>query len=76
MEKCDFLLTPREQDIATLVAEGMSNKEIGRHLGIRNQTVRNMLVNVFRKTATRKRTQLAVKLIASQYDLVITGYRE
>jgi DNA-binding NarL/FixJ family response regulator len=40
----------------------MSNKEIARQLGIRNQTVRNTLVHVFRKTSTRKRTQLAVKL--------------
>lgn len=65
----NFLLTPREEDIAELVAEGMSNKEIGRHLGIRNQTVRNTLVHVFRKTSTRKRTQLAVKLIVSEMDL-------
>ena len=59
----EMILTPREKDIADLVAEGMSNKEIGRELGIRHQTVRNILVNVFRKTATRKRTQLAVKLV-------------
>ena len=60
------LLTPRERDIAALVAEGMSNKEIGRQLGIRHQTVRNILVNVFRKTAVRKRTQLAVKLVLAE----------
>jgi two-component system nitrate/nitrite response regulator NarL len=63
-----LLLTPREGDIAALVAMGMSNKEIGRQLGIRHQTVRNILVNVFRKTSTRKRTQLAVKMILSEYD--------
>ena len=65
----DLLLTPREGDIATLVAVGMSNKEIARQLGIRNQTVRNVLVHVFRKTSTRKRTQLAVKLVLAEYDL-------
>jgi DNA-binding CsgD family transcriptional regulator len=59
----ELILTPREKDIADLVAVGMSNKEIGRELGICHQTVRNMLVNVFRKTETRKRTQLAVKLV-------------
>lgn len=59
------LLTPRERDIAALVVLGMSNKQIGRQLGIRHQTVRNQLVNVFRKTSVRKRTQLAVKLFLS-----------
>jgi DNA-binding CsgD family transcriptional regulator len=54
----DLLLTQRERDIATLVAEGMSNKETGQRLGIRLQTVRNTPVHVFRKTSTRKRTQL------------------
>lgn len=66
IEERDLLLTPRERDIAALVAEGMSNKEIGSQLGIRHQTVRNVLVNVFRKTKTRKRTQLAVKIVVYQ----------
>jgi DNA-binding NarL/FixJ family response regulator len=61
------LLTQREREIAELVAFGMSNKEIARKLGVRNQTVRNMLVNIFRKTSTRKRTQLAVELVLSEY---------
>jgi DNA-binding NarL/FixJ family response regulator len=68
MMDSDLLLTPRERDIAALVAEGMSNKEIARQLGIRHQTVRNMLVHVFRKTSTRKRTQLAVQIVLSEYD--------
>lgn len=68
-------LTPREHDIAALVAAGMSNKEIGRQLGIRHQTVRNMLVIVFRKTATRKRTQLAVKMVLGEYDSTVVARR-
>jgi DNA-binding NarL/FixJ family response regulator len=72
----ELMLTNREREIAALIAMGMSNKEIARQLGIRHQTVRNMLVNVFRKTSTRKRTQLAVKLIVSEYDLPATGHRE
>ena len=69
-------LTKRENEIATLVAMGMCNKEIARQLGIRNQTVRNILVGVFRKTSSRKRTQLAVKLIVAEYDSTATGHRE
>jgi DNA-binding NarL/FixJ family response regulator len=60
-------LTQRESEIADLVAFGMSNKEIARQLGIRHQTVRNMLVHVFRKAAVRKRTQLAVRLVLAEY---------
>ena len=61
------VLTRRECQIAELVAFGMSNKEIARQLGLRHQTVRNTLVHVFRKTSTRKRTQLAVKLVLLEY---------
>lgn len=60
-------LTRRESEIADLVAFGMSNKEIARQLGIRHQTVRNMLVHVFRKASVRKRTQLAVQLVLAEY---------
>lgn len=55
-----LVLTRREREIAELVAFGMSNKEIARQLALRHQTVRNILVQVFRKTSTRKRKQLAV----------------
>lgn len=65
------LLTQRERQIAELVAYGMSNKEIARKLGVRNQTVRNMLVNIFRKTCARKRTQLAIQLVLSEYALTV-----
>ena len=64
----DFSLTPREREIAELVALGMCNKEIAKQLGIRNQTVRNRLVTIFRKTSTRKRTQLAVQQISLEYN--------
>ncbi len=70
--KPDVFLTPRERDIAGLVAFGMSNKESARHLGSRNQTVRNTLVRVFRKASIRKRTQLAVKLVLSEHDAAIS----
>jgi DNA-binding NarL/FixJ family response regulator len=62
-------LTSRQREIASLVALGMSNKEIAHYLGLRNQTVRNTLVHVFRKTDVRKRTQLAVKLVLAELSL-------
>jgi len=70
------LLTKREREIAKLVAFGMCNKEIARELGICNQTVRNILVHVFRKTSSRKRTQLAVKLILQESATLPAAWRE
>ncbi len=70
------LLTRREFEIAELVAFGMSNKEIAKQLGLRHQTIRNTLVHVFRKTSTRKRTQLAVRLVLAEYDLTTSASQE
>ena len=59
-------LTKREREIASLIALGMSNKEISSQLGITNTTVRNTLRHVFRKMSTRTRTELAVKVITEE----------
>jgi DNA-binding CsgD family transcriptional regulator len=42
-------LTPREVEIARLVASGRSYKSIGRVLGITERTVRNHVVNAAEK---------------------------
>jgi DNA-binding CsgD family transcriptional regulator len=36
----DFVLTPREQDVLALLAEGASNREIGERLGISIHTAK------------------------------------
>ncbi|MDT8861845.1 response regulator transcription factor [Alkalihalobacillus sp. MEB130] len=53
-------LTPREQDIAALVAQGLSNKEIAEQLYISEGTVRNTLSIILEKVQLRDRTQLAI----------------
>lgn len=53
------LLAPQERRILPLVAQGMTNKEIGRALGLSHQTVRNYLSNVARKVKISRRSQLA-----------------
>jgi two-component system nitrate/nitrite response regulator NarL len=52
-------LTDREQEIAVLVSSGLSNKEIGRELNLREGTIKVHLHNVFKKLAIRNRTMLA-----------------
>ena len=53
-------LTPREMDVIRLVAEGMSNKEIGQTLNISPRTVNFHLDNLFAKLGVRSRTEAAI----------------
>lgn len=61
-------LTPRERDVARLVASGRRNRCIGEALGIAEGTVKMHLHNVYAKLGIQSRTQLAtdsrVKAIA------------
>jgi DNA-binding CsgD family transcriptional regulator len=54
-----FDLSPREAEVAALVVEGRSNKEIGETLFISLDTVKRHITNVYRKTGARNRVQLA-----------------
>ena len=51
-------LTPREFDIVRLVAQRLSNKEIGARLGITARTAGTHLANIFDKLDVRDRTAL------------------
>jgi DNA-binding NarL/FixJ family response regulator len=59
----DMLLSPRELDIVKLIAEGLSNKEIGEKLYLTNGTVRNHISTILEKTGLEHRTQIAVKYL-------------
>ncbi len=56
-------LTPREQEIAALVAQGLMNKEIAARLFISDQTVKNHLHNIFEKLGVSDRLELALYFI-------------
>ena len=53
-------LTPREKDIARLVAQGFSNKKIASELFLSEGTVRNNIVVIMEKLAVENRTQLGL----------------
>jgi len=55
-----FGITSRELSIITLVAEGLSNKEIASKLYLSEGTVRNSLSTILQKLMLRDRTQLAI----------------
>jgi DNA-binding NarL/FixJ family response regulator len=59
-------LTPRERQVARLVGEGLSNKEIGRHLCIEVTTVKNHVHNILRKLDVSRRGQAAAYLQAEK----------
>jgi RNA polymerase sigma factor (sigma-70 family) len=61
------LLTERERQIMLLVAEGLSNKEIGRRLNITDGTIKVHLHHIFQKLDVNNRTVLAA-LAISQSD--------
>jgi DNA-binding NarL/FixJ family response regulator len=53
--------TPREQDVLDLLAEGLSNKEIGTRLGIGERTARFHVAALLRKLGARSRTDVVVR---------------
>jgi DNA-binding NarL/FixJ family response regulator len=55
-----FSITEKELEIITLVAEGLSNKEIATKQYLSEGTVRNSLSSILEKLRLRDRTQLAV----------------
>lgn len=53
-------LTPREKDILKLIAEGLSNKMIGRRLDISDGTVKVHVKHLLKKLNLRSRVEVAV----------------
>ena len=52
-------LTPRELEILRRVAQGMSNRDIGRSLHISEHTAANHIRSILRKTGCANRTEAA-----------------
>jgi DNA-binding NarL/FixJ family response regulator len=63
-------LTCRERQIVLLVAEGLSNKEVCRRLGLREGTVKIHLHNVYEKVGVNNRTALATMAVAGNEELL------
>jgi DNA-binding CsgD family transcriptional regulator len=59
-------LTPSERAVVDLVAEGLSNPQIGQRLYISRRTVQTHLAHVFAKLHITSRTQLAAAAIRHQ----------
>jgi DNA-binding CsgD family transcriptional regulator len=48
-------LTPRQREILSLIADGLSNKQIARQLQINEQTVKNAIRAIYLRLGARNR---------------------
>ncbi len=64
----DFGLTRRENEVAVLVMQGHSNREIAGQLSICELTVKDHLKHIFGKLEIRRRGELAAMVLKSKKD--------
>jgi non-specific serine/threonine protein kinase len=57
-------LTPREQEIAPLIARGLTNRQIAAQLGIAERTADTHVENILDKLGLRSRVQVAAWALA------------
>jgi DNA-binding NarL/FixJ family response regulator len=57
----DVKMTSREREIADLIADGLSNKEIAKKLSIATDTVKSHVHNILEKLSVRSRVEVAVR---------------
>lgn len=56
----DRLLTPREEQVVALVAEGLGNRQIARELNLSEHTIKKYLFRVFEKLGVSSRVELVL----------------
>jgi len=64
-------LTAREREVLELVAEGLSNQEIGERLGLAEKTIKHYMTNILGKLQVRSRVEAA--LIAYREGIAAAG---
>ena len=60
------LLSAREFDVVTLVAQGLLNKEIATRLHLTEHTVKNYMCKIADKTNLDNRVKLAVRFVREE----------
>ena len=58
--KGEGMLTPREEQIVNLVAEGIGNRDIAQQLGIKENTVKKSLLRTYDKLGVSNRVELVL----------------
>jgi two-component system response regulator DegU len=58
-------LTPREEEVLQLIADGCSTSEVAAQLFISGKTVKNHLASIYEKLEARDRTQAVLSAVRS-----------
>jgi DNA-binding NarL/FixJ family response regulator len=61
--KGEDLLTPRENQVVGLVAEGIGNREIAEQLGVKENTVKKSLLRIYDKVGVSNRVELVLYVL-------------
>jgi len=54
------LLTPREEQVVALVADGLTNRQVAGELGLSEHTIKKYLLRIFDKVGTSSRVELVL----------------
>lgn len=65
--------SPREHEVLTLAAEGLTNKEIAYRLGISERTVQFHINSIFNKTTTNSRTEAVALALRNGWIDITAG---
>jgi DNA-binding NarL/FixJ family response regulator len=65
----DGFLTPREQEVARLVAQGATNREIAAQLVISERTAETHVGNILNKLDFTSRAQIAAWVVEQKQDI-------
>lgn len=60
------LLAKRENEVANLVAEGLTNREVAQKLGLSEHTISNYLFRIYEKLGISSRVELVLYMIRQQ----------
>jgi len=59
-----FLLTPREEQVVALVADGLTNRGVATELGLSEHTIKKYLLRIFDKVGISSRVELVLYAMA------------
>lgn len=59
-----LLLTPREEQVVALVADGLSNREVASELGLSEHTIKKYLLRIFDKLGISTRVELVLYAVS------------
>ncbi|MBV8050760.1 MAG: response regulator transcription factor [Acidobacteriaceae bacterium] len=54
------MLTAREEQVVALVADGMTNRDVARELGLTENTIKKYLFRIFDKVGVSSRVELVL----------------